>query len=206
MSIERAQAFEQAHDNTVAAELFESLAKELNRPDLANQAAINWRLAKNYERAHAAFNEAYRQSLLSGDTSLADRVRRDKAMLLLEQEAFDDAATMLEASRQSQQVAGEKLEAAVTLGFIARVTLRQGDVHLAQSELRQVDNELRGQHDVYELNNLIWLLKVERPPRRLALMIRTIRLAGKTGYRHRAVEAGLITISPRLYGWVRSRA
>ena len=52
---------------------------------------------------------------------------------------------------------------------------------------------------MYELNNLIWLMKVTHPLRRQLLLFRALWLAVRTRYRRRAVEALLIAVSPRLY-------
>lgn len=57
------------------------------------------------------------------------------------------------------------------------------------------DDELRGKHDLYELNNLLWFMKVYYWYGRWYRLPRAIWLALRTGYHRRALEALLIAAS-----------
>ena len=201
------ERYEKHGENLAAAKSYEKAAKALSyEGDEAlgylNQAAINYRLAGDgrfddpyWAKAHELFDRVIADT---GNPALRARAQRDKAMLLMEQQCYTEALALLRLARQHYTRARDEVEDAATCGFIGRVEYLDGqngllNLMLADKVLRRGDNR------VYELNNLIWLMKVTHPLRRQLLLFRALWLAVRTGYRRRAVEALLIAISPRLY-------
>ena len=202
-----ADRHEKRGENLAAAEAYERAVKQLPDGDdealgYINQAAINYRLAgdgrlgaRYWAKAHELFDRVIADT---GNPALRARAQRDKAMLLMEQQCYTEALALLRLARQHYTRARDEVEDAATCGFIGRVEYLDGqngllNLMLADKVLRRSDNR------VYELNNLIWLMKVTHPLRRQLLLFRALWLAVRTGYRRRAVEALLIAISPRLY-------
>lgn len=202
-----ADRHEKRGENLAAAEAYERAVKQLPDGDdealgYINQAAINYRLAgdgrlgaRYWAKAHELFDRVIADT---GNPALRARAQRDKAMLLMEQQCYTEALALLRLARQHYTRARDEVEDAATCGFIGRVEYLDGqngllNLMLADKVLRRGDNR------VYELNNLIWLMKVTHPLRRQLLLFRALWLAVRTGYRRRAVEALLIAISPRLY-------
>lgn len=204
-----AESAERAGDNLSAAELFERAAKlfegatEGTDGNWLNQAAINYRLAGSAYWLKAL--ELFDYVIEHAGGELSARARRDKAMLLVELGRFDEALELLELAAHYYRKYDQTVERAVTEGFIGRLYLAWNEPGVASLYLYDADRDLRGRHDLYELNNLIWFMKAVGPVRRPLLLLRALRLAAATGYRRRAVEAGLITISPALYDAVHDR-
>lgn len=202
------ERYEKHGENLAAAKSYEKAAKTLSyEGDEAlgylNQAAINYRLAGDgrfddpyWVKAHELFDRVIANAQAS---ELRNRARRDKAMLYVEEERYDEAEKLLSAARGEYDASYNWVEFWCTRGFEARVFYAQGKHALAREHLHSADHGLRGQHDLYELNNLVWLMKVVNPIHRQQLLCRALRLAVRTGYRRRAAEALLIAISPRLY-------
>lgn len=92
----------------------------------------------------------------------------------------------------------------VTQGFIARLYSRRGgfkNKREARRIFRQADRALRG-YNPYELDNLIWLFKIEWPWRRLTQAPRLVALAKSSGNPKRQVQAALLIISPYIAAYV----
>ena len=202
-----ADRHEKRGENLAAAKSYEQAAEALSYEDdealgYLNQAAINYRLAgdgrlgaRYWAKAHELFDRVIADT---GNPALRARAQRDKAMLLMEQQCYTEALALLRLARQHYTRARDEVEDAATCGFIGRVEYLDGqngllNLMLADKVLRRGDNR------VYELNNLVWLMKVVNPIHRQQLLCRALRLAVRTGYRRRAAEALLIAISPRLY-------
>lgn len=202
------ERYEKHGENLAAAKSYEKAAKALSyEGDEAlgylNQAAINYRLAGDgrfddpyWVKAHELFDRVIAEAQ---EGELRNRARRDKAMLYVEEERYDEAEKLLSAARGEYDASYNWVEFWCTRGFEARVFYAQGKHALAREHLHSADHGLRGKHDLYELNNLVWLMKVVNPIHRQQLLCRALRLAVRTGYRRRAAEALLIAISPRLY-------
>ena len=201
-----AETLERQGDNLGAARLFEQAAadrEEYNSVFWLNQAAINYRLAGSGHWTKAL--ELFDHVIETTHSELRDRARRDKAMLLVDLGRFNEAIWLLQKAELGQVERGQIIESYVTQGFIGRVRLAAGERQWGREILERVNGNLRGYHSVYELNNLIWLLKAVSLPRRLTLLPRALHLAARTGYRRRGVEAMLITVSPTLYALIKSR-
>ncbi len=195
-------------ENLAAAMSYEQAAEALSYEDdealgYLNQAAINYRLAgdgrlgaRYWAKAHELFDRVIADT---GNPALRARAQRDKAMLYVEEERYDEAEKLLSAARGEYDASYNWVEFWCTRGFEARVFYAQGKHALAREHLHSADHGLRGQHDLYELNNLVWLMKVVNPIHRQLLLCRALRLALRTGYHRRALEALLIAISPHLY-------
>ena len=202
------ERYEKHGENLAAAMSYEKASKALSyEGDEAlgylNQAAINYRLAGDgrfddpyWVKAHELFDRVIANAQAS---ELRNRARRDKAMLYVEEERYDEAEKLLSVARGEYDASNNWVEFWCTWGFEARVFYAQGKHALAREHLHSADHGLRGQHDLYELNNLVWRMKVVNPIHRQLLLCRALRLAVRTGYRRRAAEALLIAISPRLY-------
>lgn len=202
------ERYEKHGENLAAAKSYEKAAKALSyEGDEAlgylNQAAINYRLAGDgrfddpyWVKAHELFDRVIAEAQ---EGELRNRARRDKAMLCLEEEHYDQARKLLRIADVELATDRNWVELHCTQGFQGRVYYEQGLRGLALFYLHVADHGLRGKHDLYELNNLIWRMKVVNPIYRQLLLCRALRLAVRTGYRRRAAEALLIAISPRLY-------
>lgn len=214
-----ASELEQEGDHEGAAEQFIKNALGLEDEEAVpfwNQAAINFRLAgeNSWGSSHEFFRLAFEST---DDQELLGRISRDWAMLFLDQATFcqkrilfeeaeayfNKAADLLRSAMAYQACSG--MEYAVTVGFMGRLELLRDEKSQARQHLRHAQDILHKKHDVYELNNLIWLLKSEKLLGRLRRLPRAVQLAAKTGYHRRATEACLITISPKLYEAFRDR-
>lgn len=176
------------------------------RIEAKKQAGINYRLSGDRKNAHCLLDQAYRLALIHGKIHIAYIIRRDKAMLLINEEAMDDAKSFLDASYESQIQYGESVEAAATAGFIARWYFLKGDVYTARTYGFVAHQGLQGQHPAYELDNLIWRMKMSGLRERFSIFLRVVWLVKKTGYKRRAVEAIILLIGGnRLYQFARKR-
>lgn len=116
---------------------------------------------------------------------LLGRIHRDLAMAYMDMmssasspgayfSARFQAGVELDSSERLLREGGGMLECAVTIGFIGRYYYLIGNTKKAAELMLEADAVLRnGNNRVYELNNLIWLLKVRR---RLAYYRRILRL------------------------------
>lgn len=195
------EQLEQRGRDLEAAQLANRLARHLNGDDKYTrliQAGINYRLAGKiyWTSAHGCFKEVIEETT---EPELQARAMRDKAMLYIEENELGLARPLLNSASQIQFDNGLALEWLVTLGFIGRLELQEGDKCRATRILRKVDYMLGESNPVYALNNLIWLMKSERLPRRICSLPRALRLAKETGFSRRRTEGIIIAINPRLY-------
>lgn len=201
-----AEHLERVGNNLDAAMLFEQAAggsETENQWLWLNQAAINYRLAGSayWQQSLELFDEVIANTT---DSELHARACRDKAMLLTELGRTYEARKLLADAMFRQNWSGSATEYAATSGYVGRTHLADGKVADASYWLADADAQLRGKNDLYELNNLIWLMKVAGV-RRVLMLPRAVKLAFRTGYRRRGLEAGLITIRPALYDTVLDR-
>ena len=202
------ERYEKHGENLAAAKSYEKAAKALSyEGDEAlgylNQAAINYRLAGDgrfddpyWAKAHELFVRVIADT---GDPTLRARAQRDKAMLCAEEGHYRQAEKLVLASYDGWNDSGDLVERAVTYGFLGRVEYMNRRYDSARYMFYVADDELRGKHDLYELNNLLWFMKVYYWYGRWYRLPRAIWLALRTGYHRRALEALLIAISPHLY-------
>lgn len=173
-----------------------------------HRAAINLRVAKQYEDAEYTFEEALANSNGGGQEL---RIKRDMIMArVLSGRVTSEDESTLDEIYSNQLKVGMLLEAGVTLGFIARLDLKLGksrDAALLDfSEADRLMRKSEYRNRVYELNNLIHWMKNENFIKRFILGPRAIYLALKTGYRIRAIEASiLMTGGPKIYEKLKQR-
>ncbi len=156
------------------------------------------RMLGMYTKAEEAFEEACRRAKTDTHTG---RIKRDWGMVPLECGLYDKALALFMSSLHLLMQDGEapvdpeqRVEYFVTIGFIGRAhsTQRTRENHqLAQKQLRTADRELRG-HAPYELNNLVWRLKVEPFRKRIRLVRRALRLAREARNRPRMIQITLL--------------
>lgn len=173
-------------------------------------AGICLRLLKQFEDAKAVFGIAYGYA---EDDLLRGRIKRDWGMVFLDEGQADKAMELFEESRHLILSIGldhpdknkAHIEDYVTLGFIGRAYLVLGDKESARMHMKSADDELRG-HEPYELNNLVWRMKVSPPLiRRKLLFPRAWRLAREAGHRKRQLQILLLAASPTLAHFVEKR-
>jgi tetratricopeptide (TPR) repeat protein len=166
-----------------------------SRPTIEQQLGICYRLLRRYERANQAFRIAF---FLTKDKVRRGCIKRDWAMVSLARKDFETAHGVLdEAFALIAQ--SDRLEYAVTMGFKARVYAGQGDRNRADDFYRAADGMIQRGDDndnrktTYELNNLVWWLKVAKGPRnRKNLASRAWKLADAAGHRGRKVQIALL--------------
>lgn len=166
-------------------------------------AGICHRLLGNYESADNIFNVAYGYA---EDNLHRGRIKRDWGMVYLDQAQPDKAMELfIESQLLLVEAVGPddprkeeaQIEYFVTLGFIGRAHLAQGDIAAARDYMHSADLQLKG-HAPYELNNLVWRLKASPFQLRRKLFPRAWQLAREAGHRQRQVQVVLTTISPAL--------
>jgi tetratricopeptide (TPR) repeat protein len=168
-----------------------------SRPTIEQQLGICYRLLGRHERANQAFRTAF---LLSKDKVRRGCIKRDWAMVSLASKEFETAHAVLdEAFALIAQ--SDRLEYAATMGFKARVYASQGDKSRADDFYRAADGMIqRGDGNdnrkaTYELNNLVWWLKVAKGPRnRRNLAARAWKLADAAGHQGRKVQIASLLI------------
>jgi|JI10StandDraft_1071094.scaffolds.fasta_scaffold333492_3 hypothetical protein len=203
-------AAEKRGDKRRAAELFESagrLTDSLVEKAKAMQlAGINLRGYGAILDSNIRFTSAYQLACAAKQPSLADAIRRDWAMLRIDQDDFDGALMMLRAAKRGQEDRGEPTESACTESFIGRVYLGQGDRNRAMMTFANADHGLKTKLD-WRLNNVIWWMKSCSPGGRLFLAPRAIWLAFRSGFPRRAAEALIILVGGnRLYEFLKKVA
>lgn len=129
---------------------------------------IALRIDRHYAAAKDAFKTA--ESLAVSDQALLARIRRDYGMVYIDlaeaannnkmrNQLLSEAMNMFASSRILSEKVGEELEAEVTHGFMGRAWLIGEKPKTASHTLEAVHFKLTGKHDVYEMNNLVWLAR-----------------------------------------------
>ncbi len=133
-------------------------------------------------------------------STLVARIERDVAMTILDRAIklkdigqlrratgqFDDADAWLQQSWEALRVS-DPIEAAATTGFIARLLFERGERKAAVTKFRCAHLALTGHHDVYELNNLVWLARASIADR-WRFASRAFQLVSLTGDTRRTKE------------------
>lgn len=163
---------------------------------------ICYRLLGRLEAAERCFHVAF---VLTEDRVHRARIKRDWSMVALAQHDYDQAIAHLDESMRLLERSGEQLEYAASMGFLARVYARQGDNKAAMLHYQMADHMLQSaaytgpaRAATYELNNLVWWLKVATGPRlRIRLTRRAWRLAVAAGNTKRQLQiASLLLCRP----------
>lgn len=161
------------------------------------------RLNKQYSSAHVAFGVATSDAI--GNDQLRFRIMRDEAHVLMDEGYLRSAVALLKSSSVGLRELGDLTESAMSTGFLGRVHLLKGDKREARRLMSEADGVLRGtaKNDTYELNNLIWLMKVVKPYERRVLLPRALRLIKQTGQRRRLPEVAILVVGGNwLYNYV----
>lgn len=125
---------------------------------------------------------------------LKARITRDLGMTYLEQGDYTMANDAMRGSYTILTRNHELVEAAMSRGFQGRVVFLRGWRREGIELLREADKVLRGgDNRDYELNNLIWLMRMSFPDRLLSLQ-RAVRLVKQTGQLRRWKELAVIAI------------
>lgn len=160
------------------------------------------RLNKEFEEAHVALGTATLYA--RGNEELRLRIERDKAIVYMDEGKLWQASQLADDSYTGLRDMGSVTEAAASLGFLGRVRLRVGNKTEAYRMISQADALLRSSNNsTYELNNLIWLLKLARPLMRLNLLPRTLWLIQQTGQTRRLVEVASLAVGGN---WLHNKA
>ena len=161
---------------------------------------IAMRLLGEYLESHVSFGTALLYA--RQDPALKLRIMRDEALTYMAegklQRAYDMAHdSFIGLSRFDQD------ESAASLGAMGRIELQRGHRADALRMFNEADGILNrpGSNLDYQLNNLIWLLKVARPALRLAILPRGLRLIKATGQSRRKIEVVILVVvgGNRLY-------
>lgn len=163
-------------------------------------------LAESEAELINALQIAQPQSILSA------RIKRDLGMTILDRAVkeqtpgkFDDAEMWFDESRKALDTAGDPVEAAVSIGFMARSMFLRGDP-AAIVVFRNTHKVLKRQNNVYELNNLVWLARASAVDR-WRHAIRVYDLVILTEHKVRGWEYCAILVGGnRLYERLRARS
>jgi tetratricopeptide (TPR) repeat protein len=163
---------------------------------------ISYRLLGRLDAAEHCFHVAF---VLTEDRIRRARILRDWSMVALARQDYDRAVALLEDSMKLLERMDEQLEYAASMGFLARVFARRGLVKDADLHYQMADQMIRGaahtnpaRGAIYELNNLVWWLKVASGPRRrLQLTRRAWNLASAANHLKRKIQiASLLLCRP----------
>ena len=132
------------------------------------------------------------ENALDNNPTLRYKILRDLGMVYLDTKRVSESRYEFTASHQGlKRVLGDHdAETLASLGFLGRSYLHE-DNKTAKKYLLEAADGLRGQHDVYELNNLIWLLRASVLSR-LRRGPRAIQLALRLGNKQRLIEAVIL--------------
>lgn len=156
---------------------------------------ICYRMLGRYSKARVAFENAFR---LANNARDRGRILRDQAMLWLVQGQLENAWNDIRRSLEMLLRPEDAVEYACSVGFQARLFGKQGELYTARDHHRRADELLRQATDdpsepIYELNNLVWWLKVEKGFRsRYRLSRRAWRLAKANSNRKRQLQIALL--------------
>ncbi|GEM_PF-3824292 len=175
------------------------------------QAGVNLRLAGKPEEASKLLHLASRAAANLRLLELELSCEADLAMAFVDMgdtsHARDGLLSALLSYKNMKKIASRSdpkqivhsLEYAVAIGHLARIDALLGMHQRALSLHEQANAILRGNHDEWELNNLIWWMKELPSGERFDLGFRGIYLATKLRRKQRLIEALLLIISPQLY-------
>lgn len=165
---------------------------------------ITHRLQGNLSTSIEMFKAAI--ALTEDNTHLQGRLYRDLAMTIVAQLRKakhgparklheDGAEACLLKSQSLLNTTGDSVELAATYGFHGRLCALVGNPGQARSYYARADTVLKGgDNRDYELNNLIWMLKVATPQKRAAIRSRIWPLIWQTRQFRRVHEVVATTI------------
>ena len=161
---------------------------------------IAMRLLGEHLESHVSFGTALLYA--RQDQALKLRIMRDEALTYMAEGKLQRAYNMahesfIGLSRFDQD------ESAASLGAMGRIELQRGHREDALRMFNEADGILNrpDSNQDYQLNNLVWLLKVTNLPQRLAMLPRAIRLIKLTEQRRRTIEVVLLVGGNRLYSF-----
>lgn len=182
------------------------------RAEAHHRAGINYQRAGQAIKAKHQFNTALAIAVEKRWETLADRIRRDMMMILLDEGDLDAAQGLINEAISGQTHRKERVEVAASISFRGRVLAAQGQLPEALKDYEQADRLLRNelakrtsfQETVfnYRLDNIVWWLKsLPVGPRRFKLAQEGIRLADEIGNNSRAAECALLAmpLGPLVY-------
>jgi tetratricopeptide (TPR) repeat protein len=168
-----------------------------SRSVIEQHLGICYQLLGRYERANQAFRSAF---LLTKDKVRRGCIKRDWAMVSVASCEFKTAHAVLDEAFALIAQA-DRLEYATTMGFKARVYACEGDTKRANDFYRAADGMIQrgdgsdNRKATYELNNLVWWLKVAKGPlSRKDLAARAWKLAAAAGHRGRQRQIASLLI------------
>ncbi|HEY5695211.1 MAG TPA: tetratricopeptide repeat protein [Candidatus Saccharimonadales bacterium] len=178
----------QEHDGSSSAELEQLLG-------------ICYRMLGRLDTAEHCFAVAF---ALTEKPEHRARIKRDWAMVAVAKNDCRRAAALLDESLELLGESDDRLEYAATQGFHGRVHAKLGHGLTAQSYYELADSILLADAQnsparaaTYQLNNLVWWLKIATGVQRLRLARRAWRLATQAGNRKRKLQiASLIVCRP----------
>ena len=159
-------------------------------PEVLQMIGVCYRMLRDYRHADMAFTEALDHATTDEQHG---KIFRDWAMVPLEQDERERALEMLESSER--YLRSNPREQAATLGFEGRFLAKTKDYSGARWAYAEADERLRRFPDtqVYQLNNLVWWLKIESSPiTRAKLARRAWQLARQTKNRKRQAQIALL--------------
>jgi len=172
---------------------------------------IALRLANDLLGSESALQGARAIAVATEDFELVGRIERDIGMTILDRATmtedrgqFADAEMWFDESWKKLKVI-KPLEAAMTIGFIGRSFFCRGERSDAIALLVIAHKALTGKHDVYELNNLIWLARAS-VFYRWRFAPRFLHLVSQTDHTRRNKEYLVLLVGGnRLYKFLRER-
>ena len=206
-------------DKLDAAKVFEyaaTLGDHWEYLNALNVAMICYRLAGQYnlvDTTHANIMQVLEKDKSAAARQFKARHNRDYAMSRIalaegastesERNGFAaNARRLLEDSISALDKLNDHEEALVSLGFLGRLESTLGHYDRAAAILANVDAKLRkGDNRVYELNNLMHLIRNVIPILHPSYILRASKLIRETGDKRRRRQLVLLVLSGgRLYG------
>lgn len=189
----------------------ESAASFDERASVSQGEGIAFRLNGDLHNSRCSLYQARSYAISTKNIVLQARIERDLGMTILEDAIVNQNETLFSTTHMWLEssllalVQHSRTEAAATLGFIGRALLEQGCHRQAIETFRDANRTLRGRHDVYELDNLVWMAKASVLDR-WRYAFRAFWLMKRTGSTRRVVEYFvLLAGGNRLYKLLRNK-
>lgn len=195
-SIAAGSALLNAGDPLGALQIFQKAAEQLGASNATSEVlqliGVCWRMLGDYNQAAKMFGRAYK---IADNDSDRGRIKRDWAMVPLEQDRFDEAYACLDESL-ALLVNYDVVEYTVTVGFFGRIFARSGEREAAYIQHHMTDLMLRfhGAPPIYELNNLVHWMEVAGLRQRIKLGRRAWPIARQHANRRRLEQIALLIV------------
>lgn len=212
----------------LAAQLYDSASmiapNEEMRIRAIEQCGVTNRLLGRFAAAGGTFTAARHAAEEAGLNTLVFGIQRNQSMLFVDMaeqakspkqrlRLLSDARREAQLSYngfwvfsqlpQNKEVAVKLMnEAFCSLGFLGRIIALRGDVEAGRCIMGEAHLWLHGKHDIYERNNLVWLMRFTPPILRLRYLPRALKLTRGSA---RLIEVLLIALSSQLYQFIKSR-